>query len=106
MEKNVILNNGVKMPVIGLGTYNAEDLNKLEISIKQSIEMGYRHIDTASFYGNEDVVGVSNFNVNHLEILMEDAEIIPAVNQIEFHDGFRIGSNPEEVYEHPQIILD
>lgn len=57
MEKNVILNNGVKMPVIGLGTYNDEDLNKLEISIKQSIEMGYRHIDTASFYGNEDVVG-------------------------------------------------
>lgn len=158
----VILNNGVKMPLLGFGTYNAEDLVKLSNSIRECIKIGYRHIDTASFYGNEEVIGcalkesdvyrnqiflankvwnseqgyektlkafknsieklktdyldlylihwpqplnketwkaleklykegyiraigVSNFTTNHLKELIENAEIMPAVNQIEFH---------------------
>lgn len=158
----VILNNGVKMPLLGFGTYNVEDLDKLNNAIKESIKIGYRHIDTASFYRNEEVIGcalkesdvsrneifladkvwnteqgyektlkafkksikklktdyldlylihwpqslnketwkaleklykegyiraigVSNFTINHLKELIENAEIIPAVNQIEFH---------------------
>lgn len=158
----MILNNGVKMPLLGFGTYNAKDLVKLNDSIKKCIKIGYRHIDTASFYGNEEVIGcaikesdisrndiflvdkvwnseqgyentlkafnksvkklksdyldlylihwpqslnretwkafeklykegyiraigVSNFTINHLKELIENAEIIPAVNQIEFH---------------------
>ncbi|OOM68363.1 glyoxal reductase [Clostridium sp. BL-8] len=158
----VILNNGVKMPLLGFGTYNAEDWIKLSNAIKESIKFGYRHIDTASFYGNEEVIGcalkesavsrneiflvdkvwnseqgyektlkafkesikklktdyldlylihwpqslnketwkaleklykeryiraigVSNFTIHHLKELIENAEIIPAVNQIEFH---------------------
>ncbi|WP_206154711.1 hypothetical protein ACUH7Y_18775 [Clostridium beijerinckii] len=39
----VILNNGVKMPLLGFGTYNAENLVKLNDSIKESIKIGYRH---------------------------------------------------------------
>ncbi|MDD3223300.1 MAG: aldo/keto reductase [Clostridium sp.] len=158
----VILNNGVKMPLLGFGTYNVENSVKLNNAIKESIKIGYRHIDTASFYGNEEVIGcalkesdiprdeiflvdkvwnsdqgyektlkafkestkklktdyldlylihwpqslnketwkaleklykqgyiraigVSNFTINHLKELLENAEIIPAVNQIEFH---------------------
>lgn len=158
----VILNNGVKMPLLGFGTYNAGDDVKLKNSIKESIKIGYRSVDTASFYGNEDVIGcalkesdisrneiflvskvwnseqgyektlksfeksikklktdyldlylihwpqslnketwkaleklykegyvraigVSNFKINHLKELIENAEIMPAINQIEFH---------------------
>ncbi|NRT36312.1 diketogulonate reductase-like aldo/keto reductase [Clostridium beijerinckii] len=158
----VILNNGVKMPSLGFGTYNAKNLAKLNDSIKESIKIGYRHIDTASFYGNEEVIGgaieesdvcrdeiflvdkvwnseqgyektlnafknsikklktdyldlylihwpqslnketwkaleklykdgyvraigVSNFTINHLKNLIENGEIMPSVNQIEFH---------------------
>ncbi|MBE6089098.1 MAG: aldo/keto reductase [Clostridium beijerinckii] len=158
----VILNNGVKMPLLGFGTYNAENLAKLKDSIKESIKIGYRHIDTASFYRNEEVIGgaikesdvcrdeiflvdkvwnseqgyektlnafknsikklkteyldlylihwpqslnketwkaleklykdgyvraigVSNFTINHLKGLIENGEIMPSVNQIEFH---------------------
>nr|WP_139068447.1 aldo/keto reductase [Clostridium beijerinckii] len=158
----VILNNGVKMPLLGFGTYNAENLVKLNDSIKESIKIGYRHIDTASFYRNEEVIGgaikesdvcrdeiflvdkvwnseqgyektlnafknsikklktdyldlylihwpqslnketwkaleklykdgyvraigVSNFTINHLKNLIENGEIMPSINQIEFH---------------------
>lgn len=158
----VILNNGVKMPLLGFGTYNAEDSDKLINAIKSALRIGYRHIDTASFYGNEEIVGlaikesrvpreeiflvskiwnsdqgyentlkafktsikklktdyldsylihwpqslnketwkaleklykegyirtigVSNFTSNHLKNLIENAEIMPVVNQIEFH---------------------
>ncbi|WP_420196660.1 aldo/keto reductase [Clostridium beijerinckii] len=150
------------MPLLGFGTYNAENLVKLNDSIKESIKIGYRHIDTASFYGNEEVIGgaieesdvcrdeiflvdkvwnseqgyektlnafknsikklktdyldlylvhwpqslnketwkaleklykdgyvraigVSNFTINHLKNLIENGEIMPSVNQIEFH---------------------
>lgn len=157
-----ILNNGVEMPVLGLGTYKARDWDELNNAIKESVKIGYRHIDTASFYGNEEeiglaikecgvpreelflttkvwnsdqgyektlkafedsikklktdyldlylihwpqglnketwkaleklhkegytrAIGVCNFATNHLKDLMENAEIMPAVNQIEFH---------------------
>ncbi|WP_077843168.1 aldo/keto reductase [Clostridium beijerinckii] len=150
------------MPSLGFGTYNAKNLAKLNDSIKESIKIGYRHIDTASFYGNEEVIGgaieesdvcrdeiflvdkvwnseqgyektlnafknsikklktdyldlylihwpqslnketwkaleklykdgyvraigVSNFTINHLKNLIENGEIMPSVNQIEFH---------------------
>jgi len=50
------LNDGYDFPLLGLGTYKLsdEDVNKV---IRRAIELGYRHIDTASFYGNEEAVG-------------------------------------------------
>lgn len=158
----IILNNGIKMPMLGLGTYKAREWDELNNAIKESVKIGYRHIDTASFYGNEEeiglaikecgvpreelflttkiwnsdqgydktlkafeesikklktnyldlylihwpqalnketwkafeklhkdgyirAIGVCNFAINHLKDLMESAEIMPAVNQIEFH---------------------
>ncbi|MCY6958522.1 aldo/keto reductase [Clostridium brassicae] len=157
-----ILNNEVKMPWLGFGTYKVENGNTVIESVKEALKIGYRHIDTASYYGNEDgvgtaikesgvprekiflvskvwntdqgyektlkafetsikklgtdyldlylihwpqplsketwkaleklykegrvkAIGVSNFLVNHLEYLLEDAEVIPMVNQVEFH---------------------
>lgn len=157
-----VLSNGVKMPWVGFGTYKIKDSNITRESIKEALKAGYKHIDTASFYENEEeigigikesgiprdeifltskvwntdqgyektleafkvslkklgtdyldlylihwpkalskktwkaleklykegkvrAIGVSNFKVHHLKELMEDAEIIPMVNQVEYH---------------------
>ncbi|BCZ49397.1 glyoxal reductase [Clostridium gelidum] len=162
IKSHMILNNGVKMPWIGFGTYRAENGTELIEAVKEALRIGYRHIDTASFYGNEEevgiaikesglprdeiflvnkiwisdhgyektlqafktsikklgtdyldlylihwpqslnketwkaleklykegyirAIGVSNFTSKHLKDLLEDIEIIPAVNQVEFH---------------------
>lgn len=51
------LHNGVKMPVLGLGVYKAEDGREVIEAIHDAFAAGYRHIDTASFYENEEGVG-------------------------------------------------
>ncbi|MGB5820121.1 MAG: aldo/keto reductase [Saonia sp.] len=157
------LNNGVKMPYFGLGVYQSEDGQEVVNAVKWALEAGYRHIDTAAIYKNEEGVGrgikespvkrsdifvvskvwnadqgyettlkafdaslkrldldyldlylihwpvagmykdtwramerlykekrirsigVSNFMQHHLEDLMKDAQVIPMVNQMEFH---------------------
>ncbi|MEY8020326.1 aldo/keto reductase [Muriicola sp. SD30] len=157
------LHNGVKMPYFGLGVFQSKDGEEVINSVKWALEAGYRHIDTASVYGNEEgvgtgiresrvpreeiflvskvwnteqgydetmkafenslkrlntdyldlylvhwpvrgkyketwkaletlykenrvrAIGVSNFLRHHLEDLLEDASIIPMVNQMEFH---------------------
>ncbi|MCY6482960.1 aldo/keto reductase [Clostridium aestuarii] len=160
-----VLNNEVKMPWLGFGTFKVEDGNKIVDAVKKALEIGYSHIDTAAIYGNEAgvgqaikesgikreeiflvskvwnseqgyestlrafdeslnklntdyldlylihwpkeltketwkaleklykegrvrAIGVSNFKVHHLKELMEDAEIMPMVNQVEFHPQF------------------
>lgn len=52
-----ILSNGVKMPAIGFGTYKLGDDNQVSEAVKFSLNLGYRQIDTASFYNNEEGVG-------------------------------------------------
>ncbi|MFX0555986.1 aldo/keto reductase [Maribacter sp. CXY002] len=157
------LHNGVEMPYLGLGTYQAENNQEVIDSVKDALEIGYRHIDTASIYKNEEgvgqgikesqvtrkdiflvtkvwnsdqgyestlqsfedsinrlqvdyldlllihwpvkekykdtwrameylykqkkvrAIGVSNFLQHHLEDLMTTANIVPMVNQMEFH---------------------
>lgn len=157
------LNNGVEMPYLGLGTYQSD--NDLEVidAVANALQLGYRHIDTASIYNNEEgvgkgiqrsgvdrseiflvskvwnadqgyentlkafeeslqrldtdyldlylihwpvakkykdtwraleklykekrirAIGVSNFMQHHLEDVLMDAEVVPMVNQMEFH---------------------
>ena len=51
------LNNGMRIPVIGLGTFKARD-DVVKATVKSAIlENGYRHIDTAKVYENEEVIG-------------------------------------------------
>ncbi|PAV30881.1 aldo/keto reductase [Virgibacillus profundi] len=57
LKDTVTLNNGVKMPGFGLGVYKVEDGNVVIESVKTALENGYRSIDTASFYNNEEGVG-------------------------------------------------
>lgn len=51
------LHNGVEMPYFGLGVYLSEDGQEVINAIKWAVEAGYRHIDTASVYKNEEGVG-------------------------------------------------
>lgn len=163
VKGTVILNNGIKMPYLGLGVFQAKDGKEVIHTIQHAFAHGYRLIDTAALYGNEKgvgeavrrsnlhrsevfitskvwnsdqgyektlkafdntmkrlkldtldlylihwpvqsrykdtwkaleqlyrekrvrAIGVSNFMVHHLEDLKKDAEILPMVNQVEFH---------------------
>ena len=158
-----VLKNGVRMPWLGLGTWQTPDGKDVANSVKWAIDAGYRHVDTASAYGNEEgvgkgirgcgtardqlfittkvwnadhgydstlrafevsrkllgleildlylihwpvkgkyretwrafeklykdgrvrAIGVSNFHVHHLRDLMGGCEIVPMLNQVEFH---------------------
>ncbi|WAH36224.1 aldo/keto reductase [Alicyclobacillus dauci] len=157
------LNNGVKMPWLGLGVWKTKDGEEVEKAIQYALRAGYRHIDTAALYQNETgvgnaiakadiaredlfittkvwnsdqgyestlqafetsrkklvleyvdlylihwpvkgkyketwkalqklhkegfvrAIGVSNFQVHHLEDILQDSDIVPAVNQVEYH---------------------
>lgn len=52
-----VLNNGVKIPCIGFGTWQTPEGNAAYESVKAALSFGYRHIDTAAMYGNEPSVG-------------------------------------------------
>jgi diketogulonate reductase-like aldo/keto reductase len=157
------LRNGVNMPYLGLGTYQSDNDREVVDAVQYALEIGYRHIDTASIYGNEAgvghgiaqsgiprkeifvvskvwnteqgfdstlksfedslkrlqldyldlylvhwpvlakyretwraleslyrekrvrAIGVSNFLRHHLEDLLQEGEVVPMVNQMEFH---------------------
>ena len=163
LQGTFTLHNGVKMPYFGLGVYLSEDGTEVINAVKWALDAGYRHIDTASIYKNEEgvgqaikesnvaredifvvskvwnadqgyestirafndslerlqleyldlylihwpvkgkytetwkaleqlyrekkirAIGVSNFLQHHLEDLLSTAEIVPMVNQMEFH---------------------
>jgi len=167
LQDTVTLNNGVKMPWFGLGVFKVQEGSEVVDSVKAAIKIGYRSIDTAAIYRNEEgvgqalaeamqqygvsreelfvtskvwnsdqgfqttldafdvslkklgldyldlylvhwpvkgkyketwkaleqiyksgkvrAIGVSNFHVHHLEDLLADAEVVPAVDQIELH---------------------
>lgn len=167
LKNTVTLNNGAKMPWLGLGVFRAEDNQGLVDAVKGAIKNGYRSIDGAAIYDNEvsmgkgiaegmkltgilredlfitskvwnadlgyestieayetslkklgldyldlylihwpvegkykeawraleylykngrvKAIGVSNFQVHHLEALLKDSEIKPVINQIEYH---------------------
>ncbi|MDQ1914031.1 aldo/keto reductase [Paenibacillus sp. GD4] len=167
LQDTTTLHNGVAMPWLGLGVFKVEEGPELENAIKTAIRYGYRSIDTAAIYGNEEgvgrgiragleaggirreelfvtskvwnadlgyestlaafetslgklnldyldlylihwpvegkfesswraletlykdgrvrAIGVSNFHIHHLQRLLQQAEIKPMVNQVEFH---------------------
>jgi diketogulonate reductase-like aldo/keto reductase len=65
----IILNNGVKMPILGFGVFQIADLSVCEQSILDALETGYRLIDTAASYRNEDAVGMA---ISHSSIPREE----------------------------------
>ncbi|MCM3693245.1 aldo/keto reductase [Neobacillus niacini] len=175
LQSTTTLHNGVKMPWLGLGVFKVEDGAEVVNSVKSALEVGYRSIDTAAIYRNEEgvgkalaesnvpreelfittkiwnadhgyeaalaafdvcleklgldyldlllihwplpsqgkyvetwkaleklykdgrvrAIGVSNFKVHHLEEIIANCEIIPMVNQVEYHPRF----NQRELHE-------
>ena len=55
--QNVVLNNGMEMPILGFGVYQISDAEECERSVAEALRAGYRLIDTAAAYQNEEAVG-------------------------------------------------
>jgi len=53
----VTLNNGVEMPLLGFGVFQVPDPAECERSVRDALDVGYRLLDTAASYGNEEAVG-------------------------------------------------
>lgn len=69
---NITLNNGIKMPLLGFGTYLLQDGLECEQSVLNALNIGYRLIDTAAAYYNEESVGraIKKSNVKREEIFV------------------------------------
>lgn len=57
MEQTVTLNNGLVMPRLGFGTWKSKEGEQAYKAVRKALEVGYRHIDTARIYHNEESVG-------------------------------------------------
>ena len=66
------LNNGVKMPVVGFGVFQVKDEDECKRVVLDAIDAGYRLIDTAQSYGNEEAVGkaIQETNVPREELFI------------------------------------
>ena len=51
------LNNGIKVPAVGFGTYKITEESDMEVAIGEAVDKGYRYFDTAKFYENEKILG-------------------------------------------------
>ncbi|MGH7854414.1 MAG: aldo/keto reductase [Candidatus Binatia bacterium] len=59
IDARLALNDGSEIPQLGLGVWRIPNDRKCERAVLTAFEAGYRHIDTASFYGNEESVGAA-----------------------------------------------
>lgn len=68
----ITLNNGVQMPILGFGVFQVPDLAECERSVCDALDVGYRLLDTAASYGNEEAVGaaIRNSGINREEIFI------------------------------------
>jgi len=57
INTKIKLNNGVEIPLLGLGTWEITEGETIIDTIRLALSKGYRHIDTARIYGNEKGVG-------------------------------------------------
>jgi diketogulonate reductase-like aldo/keto reductase len=72
INSTVKLNNGVEMPMFGLGTFLSPKGIETQNAVRWALEAGYRHIDTARIYQNEEDVGtaVSQSKIDRKELFM------------------------------------
>jgi Aldo/keto reductases, related to diketogulonate reductase len=68
----VTLNNGVEMPSLGFGVFQVPDPTECERSVRDAIDVGYRLLDTAASYGNEEAVGtaIRNHGIDRGELFV------------------------------------
>lgn len=72
MKNEITLNNGIKMPKIGFGVFRMTNEDECEKAVMNAIQSGYRLIDTAAAYGNEEAVGraIKQSNVKRDELFI------------------------------------
>ena len=75
-DKKIVLNNGLEIPCIGLGTYQIRKKSEIENVIKIGYNTGYKLIDTAVVYGNEKLIGDA---LKKLKIKRNDIFIITKI---------------------------
>ena len=70
--KTATLNNSVEMPILGFGVFQIADPAECERSVSDALEVGYRLIDTAASYGNEQFVGnaIKNSGIKREELFI------------------------------------
>ena len=70
--RTVTLNNSVEMPILGFGVFQIADPAECERSVSDALEVGYRLIDTAASYGNEQFVGnaIKNSGIKREELFI------------------------------------
>ncbi|MEA4849564.1 MAG: aldo/keto reductase [Clostridiaceae bacterium] len=87
----VILNNGIKMPILGFGVYQITDPEQCEQAVVDAIQTGYRLIDTAASYGNEEAVGraVKRCGVPREELFITTKLWVSNTNYSEAKTGFQ-----------------
>ncbi|WP_346343579.1 aldo/keto reductase [Gluconobacter sphaericus] len=68
----VMLNNGIPMPSLGFGVFQVPDPAECERSVRDAIDVGYRLLDTATSYGNEEAVGhaIHNHGIDRNELFV------------------------------------
>lgn len=68
----VTLNNGVQMPILGFGVFQVPDPAECEHCVRDAIDVGYRLLDTAASYGNEEAVGaaIKNHGIERNELFV------------------------------------
>lgn len=74
--KTLIFRDGNLMPALGLGTWKAKG-KELKSAVKTAIRVGYRHIDTAAVYGNEEVIGEALAEILKKEQFNERTSSLP-----------------------------
>ena len=55
----ITLNNGVRMPQLGFGVYQIPNVAECQRAVEDALSVGYRLLDTAASYGNEEAVGAA-----------------------------------------------
>ncbi len=75
IDTKINLNNGIKVPILGLGTWRLTGKDAIN-AVKWALEAGYRHIDTAALYNNENQVGIA---IKESDISREDIFITSKV---------------------------
>ena len=90
MDEKFVLNNSVEIPKIGFGVFRMTDQDACEEAVVQAIKAGYRLIDTATAYGNEEAVGkaISRCGVPREELFITTKLWIPDISYEGAKRGF------------------
>lgn len=91
MKNSLMLNNGIQMPKIGFGVFRINDMKECEEAVLKAIQTGFRLIDTASAYENEEAVGraIKKSNISREELFITTKLWITDTNYEGAKRGFK-----------------